>query len=155
MRDGMERRRGKLSNVHFARTAFARQYAFTAGRSSKLSLGDWRGRRRKGRQLTSLIRRRSYISMKHLTNPYPNHFKGMICVRHSLILSCPLVLQNQDCVTQARPSDDLRGGRPQHNGKRCSGGSGGGGVAAHALSSVMRARRDGGREGGSEGGRPE
>ena len=38
---------GKLSNVHFARTAFARQYALTgasAGRSSKLSLGDWRAR---------------------------------------------------------------------------------------------------------------
>ena len=155
MRDGMERRGGKLSNVHFARTAFARQYAFTAGRSSKLSLGDWRGRRRKGRQLTSLIRRRSYISMKHLTNPYPNHFKGMICVRHkwiSLILSCSFGA-SKSRLCYARPSDDLRGGKTatqrkemqrgrRRRRRRCT------------RTLISYASEEGGREGG-RGGRPE
>ena len=144
MRDGMERRRGKLSNVHFARTAFARQYAFTAGRSSKLSLGDWRGRRRKGRQLTSLIRRRSYISMKHLTNLYPNHFKGMICVSHSLILSCSFGA-SKSRLCYARPSDDLRGGDRNTTERDAAGAA----ASLHTHSHQLCER--GGTQGGREG----
>ena len=62
------------------------------------------------------------------------------------------MLQNRDCVTQARPSDDLRGG-DRNTTERDAARAAAAAASLHTHSHQLceRARREGGREGGEAG----